>query len=148
MTTGRETAGSNERSVELIFLGLTTYKTNDGTDVMNLGRPLGIHTTAMVGAYDGIASLQQRLHNGTQVGSTLAAVREPSTTIDMDDHWIGCFLFFRQIDVTGMVGLIIASIVNIFPLLRGGEICFRCLEATKTSGRLCHGHQRQARQDE
>ncbi len=143
VTTGRESAGGDERRVELVLRSLTTHEADDGTDVVNLGRPLGIDAAAVVGAYDGIACIQQRLADGAEVGHALAAVAEPGTAVDVDDDGVGGSLLFGQVDVTGVVGLVVAGIVDVLPLLRGFQ--FRLLlEAAKASGRLCHARQRQA----
>ena len=84
---------------------------------MNLGRPLGIHARTVVRAHHGIAGIEQGLDDGTQVGGTLAAVAEPRTTVDVDDHGITCLLLLGQIDVAGVERLVVAGIVNVLPLL-------------------------------
>ena len=117
VTTRRKTAGSDERGIELILLGLTTHEADDGTDVVQLGRPLGIHAGTVVRTYHGIASIKQRLANSTEVSHTLAVVAEPSTAIDMNHNGIAGSLLFGQIDVAGVIGLVVADIVYIFPLL-------------------------------
>ena len=138
MTTRRETAGGNERRVELVFLGLTTYETDYGTYVVNLGRPLGIDAGTVVGTNDGIACIEQGLDNCTEVGHSLSVVVEPGTTIDMNHDGIAFFLLFRQIDVAGMISLAIIRIVNVFPLLRGLQLYFGHLETAETACGLSH----------
>ena len=149
MTTGRETTGSDKRGIELILLCLTTYETDDGTDVVDLSRPLGIHAAAVIRTNHSITSLQQGINDGTEVGSTLAVVAEPRTTIDMNHHGIAGSLFLRQIDVAGMECLVIACIVHILPFLGGFEIRLWSLEAAKASettlglcrSKSCKAHQ-------
>ena len=136
MTARRETTGSNEAGIELILGGLTTDKTDDGTDVVNLGRPLGIHAGAVVGTDYCIAGIEQCLHNGAQVGSSFAIVAEPSTAIDMNDYRISIFLLLGQIDVTGMIGLVITSIVDILPLLGRFKVGLRFLETAEAAEAL------------
>lgn len=54
----------------------------------------------------------------------------------MDDYGIGISSFLGQIDVTGMEGLVVTCIINVFPLLRGCKFHF-LLDAAETAGRLC-----------
>ena len=104
---------------------------------MQLGRPLGIHATTVIRTYHSITSLQQSLYNRTQVGSTLAVVAEPRTTVNMNHDGILLCLFLGQIDVTGVVSLFVAYIVHIRPLLRCLQFYLRHLESSKTSCGLC-----------
>ena len=122
----------------MILLSLTTYKADDGTDIVNLCGPLSIHAGTMVRAYYCITVIKQRLYDGAEVGHTLAAIAKPCATIDMDNDRIALCLFLRQIDVTSMIGFIIACIVHVLPLLRGLQFYLRSLETTKASSGLCH----------
>ena len=96
----------------------------------------------MVGAYDGIACLKQRLDNGTKVGCSLAAVAEPCAAIDVDDHWIGRLLLLGQIDVASVEGLIIPCIIDIFPLLGCFQLHLGHLETAEAAGGLCRNTNR------
>ena len=92
----------------------------------------------MVRTHHCVAVVEQGLHNGTEVGHALAAVAEPCTAIDMDDDRIALGFLFRQIDVAGMISLVITGIVDVLPLL--GSLQFRLLlETAKASSGLCHG---------
>ena len=99
---------------------------------MELGRPLGIHAATVVRTYHGITCIKQGLHDGSEVGSALAVIAEPGTTIDMNHDRIGSSLFLRQINVTGVIRLVVTGIVDILPLLTGFEFCL-LLEATKST---------------
>ena len=137
MATAGKSAGSDERRVELVLCSLTTHETDDGTDIVNLCWPLGIHAAAVVRTNDGITCFEQCLADSAEVGHALAVVAEPRTAIDMDNDGIAGSLLLRQIDVAGVISLVIASIIDILPLLRGGKIYFRSLEAAKASSGLC-----------
>ena len=138
MTTRREAAGCNKRGIKLILLSFTTHKTDDGTNVMNLRRPLGIHTGTVVRTNYCITCLQQRLTDSTQVSSTLTAVAEPCTAIDMNDYRIRRFLNLWQVDIAGMICLTITYVVDILPFLRGLKFNL-LLKTAKASSwlRLC-----------
>ena len=43
VTAGGEAARSNKPRVEMVFLSLTTHEADDGTDVVDLCRPLRVH---------------------------------------------------------------------------------------------------------
>ena len=86
---------------------------------MYLCGPLGIHARAMVRTDHGIACIEQRFHDGAEVGHALAAIAEPRTAIDVDDHGITLCLLLGQIDVAVVEGLAVAGIVHVLPLLRG-----------------------------
>ena len=84
---------------------------------MQLGRPLGIHAATVVRTYHSIAGIEQSLHDGTKVGSALAVIAEPGTTVDMNNDGIAFCLLLGQIDVAGVVCLVVTGIVYVFPLL-------------------------------
>ena len=62
-------------------------------------------------------NVQQCLHDGAEVGSTLAVVAEPGTSIDVNHYGIALLLLFRKIDVAVVVNLAVADVVDILPLL-------------------------------
>jgi hypothetical protein len=124
----------------MILLGLAAYEAHNGTDVMKLSRPLGIGTTAVVGAYNGIAGIEKRADNSTYIGHTLTIVVKPGTAVDMDNYRIAVFLLFRQIDVAGMVSFSVAGIIDILPHLRGLNLCL-FLHSPEASGWLCQRRQ-------
>ena len=147
VTTRRKTAGGNERGVELVLLSLTANKAHHGPDVVNLGRPLGVHAAAVVGAHHGIAGAQQGFHDGAQVGCAFTIVTEPGAAVDVDHDGVGRLLLTWQVDVARVVRLVVAGIVHVLPLLGGLKVCIRGLEAAKASEaalRLGADRQRQA----
>ena len=117
MSTAGETAGGNERRVELVLGSLTAYEANYSFDVVQLGRPLGIHAGTVVRTYYGIACIQQRFDDGAKVGHPLAAVVEPCAAVDVNNDRIGCLFFLGQIDIAGVVRLVVTCIVDVLPLL-------------------------------
>ena len=119
VSTRRKTAGGNKRGIELIFLGLAAHETNHGTYVVDLCRPLGIHARTVVGTNHCIAGIEQGLHDGAQVGHTLTVVAEPRTAVDVNHHGIAVLHLLGQVDVAGVISLVIAGIVHILPFLRG-----------------------------
>ena len=147
MTAGRETAGSDERGVELVLLGLASDEANDGTNVMNLCRPLGVHAGTVVGANYSVTCIEQSLDDGAQVGCALTVVAEPCASVDVDDYGIGGLLLLRQIDIAGVIGLTVAYIVDVFPLLACLQCNLRHLETAESSLRLSHTCQRQEGQN-
>mgnify|MGYP002623549365 CR=1 FL=1 len=73
----------------------------------------------LLGADHGIARIEQALDDRAEIGGTLAVVVEPGAAIDVDHHGITGLLLFGQVDVAGVVRLVVASIVHVFPLLAG-----------------------------
>ena len=117
MSTAGETAGGNERRVELVLGSLTAYEANYSFDVVQLCRPFGVHAGTVVRTYYGIACIQQRFDDGAKVGHPLAAVVEPCAAVDVNNDRIGCLFFLGQIDVAGVVWLVVTCIVDVLPLL-------------------------------
>ena len=135
MTARREARGGDEGSVEPIVCRLTANETDDGLDVVDLCRPLCIAAGTVIGANHCITCVEQRLHDGTQVGSTLAAVGEPCTSVDVHHHGIGILLYLGEIDVASVKSLVIAGIIHVLPNL--GSLQFGLLLKTaKTACRL------------
>ena len=113
---------------------------------MDLSRPLGIATATVIRTNHGITGIEQGLHDGTEVGSTLTVVAEPRRAVDVDDDGIAGCLFLGQIDVAGM-----ACIVHILPFLGGLEFHLWSLEtakASETTLRLCRSKSCKAHQND
>ena len=144
MTARRETACSNERRIELILGGLTAHKADDGTYIVDLCRPLGVHARTVIRADHCKTGIQQTLDDSTQIGSPLAVVAEPRTAVDVDYYGIRSLFLLRQINVASVIGLVIACIIYVFPLLRCLKFYLRHLESTESACGLSHSHSREA----
>ena len=134
-----EAADGHEARVEMILSGLTAHKADDGANVVQLGRPLGVHARTVVGAHHGIARREQRLDDGAQVGGTLAVVVEPRAAVDVYHHGVGVVRLFGQVDVARVERLAVGGVVHVLPLLAGLQLHFRQLHSAEASCGLGHG---------
>jgi hypothetical protein len=62
----------------------------------------------------------------------------------MDDYGIGCLLLLGEIDITGVISLVVAGIVHILPLLRGLQFHLGSLKTSESACRLGHSYSRKA----
>ena len=71
----------------------------------------------MVRGNNGIARVEKSIADGPQVGHSLGIIAEPGASIDVDNYRITVLLLLRIVDVQGMVGLVIGSIIHISDFL-------------------------------
>lgn len=117
MTTTGETAGSNELRVEMILGCIASNPTNHSLDVVTLSRPLCILYATVIGADHSITGLEKGGNDGTKIGSSLAAVAHPGTSVDVYHNGILVGLRLGHVDIHGVEGLAIVGIVNVTELL-------------------------------
>ena len=103
----------------------------------------------MVGGDDGVARVQQGVHDGTQICQSLGIVGVPGAAVDVDDDRIEGFLHPGQVDVQLVIHLAVSGIVDVLEGLGAMDVDFGHLEAAESAGGLGLEGQcaRQAEQD-
>ena len=76
-------------SVKMILGSIGAHPADDALDVLDLGRELGVLRGTVVRADDGIAGVQQGVHDGAEVGHALGVVGVPGAAVDVDHDRVG-----------------------------------------------------------
>ena len=136
VTAGREAGRGHEGSVKAILVSIGAHPADDALDVLDLGRELGVLRGTVVRADDGIAGVQQGVHDGAEVGHALGVVGVPGAAVDVDHDRVGVLLHTRQINVQLVVNLVVTRIVDVLELLGAVDVELGHLEAAEAAGGL------------
>ena len=122
MSAGGESGNADERGVEAVLVSLGTDEAHCGLDVVDLRRELGVHAGAVVGAYEGVAGVEEGLAYAVEIGHSLGTVGEPGAAVDVDYDGIGVALLRRKVDVQFVIHLAIARIIHVKELLAATDL--------------------------